>query len=165
VGRPKAAAVAGKLAALGIEVEVDVSRLQPDRSPVLASQQVIVVAVDNLALRRTLDRIHGARVLEGGIGDGVDGFTRVQFHEFPGLRKARDVWAEGDASASRRTDISLPAYQALLRETGDECGTTQVAGRSVATPFVGSVAGAVLAWLGGGATMPNHALRYDVNAL
>ena len=165
VGLSKADAVGRKLAALGIEAEVDVARLQPDRSPVHTSQHVVVVAVDNLALRRTLDHVHGARVLEGGIGDGVDGFTRVQFHEFPGPRKARDVWAEGDAGASRRTDISPPAYQALLRETGDECGTTLVAGRSVATPFVGSVAGAILAWLGGGTTMVNHSLCYDVNAL
>ncbi len=135
-------------------------------SRVLAGhREGLVVAVDNLALRRTLDRIRGARVLEGGIGDGVDGFTRIQLHEFPGARKARDVWTENDARGSRRVDVSQPAYQQLLRETGDECGTTLVAGRSVATPFVGSVAGALLAWLGGGTSMPNHALHYDVNAL
>src|SRR5262249_25014281 len=98
-------------------------------------------------------------------GDGAEAFTRVQFHEFPGERKARDVWADDDARSSRRVDISQPAYQALRRTTGDECGTTLVAGRSVATPFVGAVAGAVLAWLGGGTSVPNHALSYDINAL
>jgi hypothetical protein len=41
-------------------------------------------------------------------------------------------------------DISRPAYQALLKQTGDECGTTLLAGRSIATPFVGAFAGAVL---------------------
>lgn len=165
VGRAKVDAVADRLALLGIDLVRDAIRLHLDRNPVQASDQLVVIAVDNLALRRALDRIHGSRVLKAGIGDGADAFTRVQFHEFPGPRKARDVWAADDPRGSRRVDISQPAYQTLLRKTGDECGTTLVAGRSVATPFVGALAGAVLAWLGGGAAVPNHALSYDVNAL
>lgn len=80
------------------------------------------------------------RIFEGGIGDGARGFTRVQFRSFPGSRMARDVRAGKDLRATRAVDISVP----LLKETGDECGTTLVAGRSIATPFVGAFAGAVL---------------------
>jgi len=32
----------------------------------------------------------------------------------------------------------------LLRRTADECGTTQLAGKSIATPFVGGFVGAIL---------------------
>jgi hypothetical protein len=103
-------------------------------------------------------------IVECGIGDGSEGFTRVQMHAFPGRRLARDVWQGEDARASRTVDISRPAYQAMLRETGDQCGTTMVASRSVATPFVGAFAGAVLAHLsrleGNG-----DAWNFDLNGL
>jgi hypothetical protein len=42
---------------------------------------------------------------------------------------------------------ALAVDRALLAESCDECGTTLVAGRSVATPFVGAFAGAVMARL------------------
>lgn len=104
------------------------------------------MAVDNVALRRALDRLQAQRVLEAGIGGGIDAFTRTQLHEFPGPRKARGVWMGDDAQSSQAIDISKPAYQSLLEQSGDECPTTR-AGRSVATPFVGSFAGALLSWL------------------
>lgn len=89
---------------------------------------------------------------------------RVQMHAFPGRRLARDVWEGEDVRASRPVDISSPAYQTMLRESGDECGTTLVASRSVATPFVGAFAGAVLAHLfrleGAG-----DAWNFDLNSL
>jgi hypothetical protein len=165
VGRAKVEAVGDKLRSVGIEVVLDPTRLDITQSAVHASEKLVIIAVDNLALRRGLDRLLGARVLEAGIGEGSDAFTRVQLHEFPGQRKARDVWAGDDPRSSRHVDISRPAYQALLDHTGDECGTALVAGRSVATPFVGALAGAVLAWVGGGAALADSALNYDVNAL
>lgn len=144
IGRLKVQAVGERLAQLGFAVSLDTQRLNlvDNFSPVQADQAV--VAVDNMALRQSLDRLTGMRIFEGGIGDGPGGFTRVQFHSFPGPRMARDVWVGEDPQATRAVDISAPAYQALLKETGDECGTTLVAGRSIATPFVGAFAGAVL---------------------
>ena len=73
---------------------------------------------------------------------------------------ARDVWAGEDPRASRVVDISAPAYQALLKQSGDECGTALLAGRSIATPFVGAFAGAVL--FGLAASDPEqHRARFD----
>ena len=48
---------------------------------------------------------------------------------------------------TRVVDISAPAYLALLKQSGDECGTTLLAGRSIATPFVGAFAGALMCGL------------------
>lgn len=165
VGRKKVNAVATRLKCLGVRVRRDPVRMDLDTGPVTSGQPLCVVAVDNLALRKSLDRVHGAVVVEAGIGDGVDGFTRVQAHVFPGRRLARDIWAGEDPKASRTVDISRPAYRSLLEESGDECGTTLVAGRSIATPFVGAFAGALLARLSVSSELREHAWNFDVNSL
>jgi hypothetical protein len=165
VGRYKVDAVADKLEMLGLTVHRDRGRLNLDEGSIRFAEGVVVVAVDNVALRRSLDRLEARCILEGGIGDGPTAFTRVQFHAFPGSRKAYDVWAEDDASANRVIDVSQPAYRALFQQTGDECGTTLVAGRSIATPFVGAFAGAVLSFLCSGALSGDTSWNYDVNNL
>jgi hypothetical protein len=145
IGRSKVDIVAEKLEQLGFGVVRDKAKVVLDEGSVISSDPMVLVAVDNIGLRRGLDRLHGARILECGIGDGAEGFTRMQMHAFPGRRLARDIWQGADPKASRAVNISRPAYQAMLRESGDECGTTLVASRSVATPFVGAFAGALLA--------------------
>lgn len=162
VGRKKVDAVADRLASVGFEVVRDYEKLSLEEDLVPLQVRTAVIAVDNLGLRRGLDRLRGVRVLECGIGDGADGFTRVQMHRFPGSRLARDVWAGEDPRASRHVDISKPAYQALLGESGDECGTTMVASRSIATPFVGAFAGALLACL---KEASGDAWNFDLNCL
>lgn len=157
--------LATRLIELGVKVVQDLARLDVDSGPVTSAQPLCVVAVDNLALRKSLDKVRGAAVLEAGIGDGVDGFTRVQAHAFPGRRQARDILVGEDPKASRAVDISKPAYQSLLKECGDECGTTLVAGRSIATPFVGAFAGALLARLSSSGELQEHAWNFDVNSL
>ena len=104
-------------------------------------------------------------MLEAGIGDGADAFTRIQLHAFPGSRKASDIWMGEDIRAIRAVDISKPAYQSLLAKSGDECGTTLVAGRSVATPFVGAFAGAVISSLAMDSIGCDYAWSFDVGCL
>jgi hypothetical protein len=165
VGSSKVKSVAKRLEALGVQVKGDPARLNLDGGAVQSSQPLCIIAVDNLALRRSLDRLQSAQVLEAGIGDGPDGFARVQAHAFPGPRLAMDVWAGDDPAASKAIDISKPAYKSLLEQSGDECGTTLVAGRSIATPFIGAFAGAVLARLSYVGDLQRHAWNFDVNAL
>ncbi len=86
-------------------------------------------------------------------------------HAFPGRRLASDIWVDGDLGASRTVSISKPAYQTLLDETGDECGTTLVAGRSIATPFVGAFAGLVMARLSTSTGLREDSWNFDVNVL
>lgn len=162
VGKKKVDVVAEQLEALGMHVQRDYKQLSLDSGIVHSAHDLAVVAVDNIALRRSLDRLDAKRILEGGIGDGADAFTRIQLHAFPGPRKARDIWLGEDARAVRAVDISKPAYQALLEKSGDECGTTLIAGRSVATPFIGAFAGAALCMLAKDSLSSDYAWNYDV---
>lgn len=166
VGRKKVDVIAAQLELLGIQVQRDYERLNLlDTSEVRSSQDLAVVAVDNIVLRRSLDRLHAERILEAGIGDRAEAFTRVQLHAFPGPRKARDIWIGDDDRAGRAVDLTKPAYQALLAKSHDECGTALVAGRSVATPFVGAFAGALLSILAVHRSADAHAWSYDVSSL
>jgi len=166
VGRLKVDAVAERLESLGIEVQRDGTRLNLATPDVVQSEQdLAVVAVDNIALRRSLDRLHASLVLEAGIGEGTEAFTRVQFHAFPGLRKARDIWVGDGERSSRTSNLSQPAYQTLLAKSGDECGTALVAGRSIATPFVGAFAGALLSILACHERNGTCSWNYDINGL
>lgn len=162
IGRPKVMVVAEQLEALGVRVERDMRRVDLGTDGGLRAPELTLIAVDSFAFRRTLDYLGNVRVLEAGIGDGRNGFTRIQAHAFPGPRKARDIWQGDDPRATRVVDITQPAYQALLAQTGDQCGTTQVAGRAVATPFVGAVAGALLNRLAGSAERKTYAWSFDV---
>lgn len=164
IGRSKVDAVAEKLEQIGFGVVRDTAKVVLDTGTVVSDYPMVLVAVDNIGLRRGLDRLHASRIFECGIGEGTEGFTRVQMHAFPGRRPARDVWQGEDPRASRVVDISQVAYQSMLRESGDECGTTLVASRSIATPFVGAFAGAVLAHMSqlGGA---EDAWNFDLNGL
>lgn len=165
VGTLKVEVAARDMRQLGYRCEPVSKLLELERS-IQSSDEVCIVAVDSLGFRRQLDKLQGPRIVEAGVGDGVDGFTKSQLHILPGRRAAADIWSEGDSRASRQTNISAPAYQKLLHETGDECGTTQLAGRSIATPFIGAFVGALLYSLSisGGTNFPDS-FALDANAL
>lgn len=165
VGRNKVDVVAEQLESLGVHVQRNYECLDFNSGIVRSEHELVVVAVDNITLRRSLDRLHAEHVLEAGIGDGSDAFTRIQLHSFPGPRKARDIWIDNDPRSARAVDLTKPAYQSLLAKSGDECGTTLVAGRSVATPFVGAFAGALLSILAIDRNNDVHAWNYDVSNL
>ncbi|MES9841936.1 MAG: ThiF family adenylyltransferase [Candidatus Thiodiazotropha endolucinida] len=166
VGRKKVDVIAEEFESFGVQVQRDYERLNlADAGMVRSAQDLAVIAVDNIALRRSLDQLTAERVLEAGIGDGAEAFTRIQLHAFPGPRKARDIWIGNDPQATRSIDLNIPAYQALLAKSGDECGTALVAGRSVATPFVGAFAGALLSVLAVEQGGEVHAWSYDISSL
>jgi hypothetical protein len=162
VGRKKVDVLADLLQSLGVVVHRDYQRVDLDAGVVRPEEELAVIAVDNIALRRSLDRLQAKRVFEAGIGDGTNAFTRIQMHAFPGPRRARDIWVGDDARAARSVDLSKPAYQTLLAKTGDECGTALVAGHAVATPFVGAFAGAVLHTLVRGRGDGEFAWNFDL---
>jgi len=168
VGKLKVDVVGGKLSQLGFACEAIANKLILDEMPEITKLQTCIVAVDNISLRRGIDKLPVERVVEAGIGDGISGFTKTQLHVFPGLRTAADTWSNGDKKAAELVSIDAAAYQDILRKTKDECGTTQLAGRSIATPFVGAFVGACLfnLWVSGNSERSKQcAWNLDVNAL
>ena len=108
-----------------------------DEEPTLA-----LCAVDNELARSALEDVGFVKVIEAGLGGGPDDFLGFRTHVFPGARKARDVWKQ--AETSRDIPIDLPAYEKLAASGIDQCGLTQLAGRTVGAPFVGAIAAAIV---------------------
>lgn len=98
--------------------------------------------VDNQPARSALEDVGFSKVIEAGLGGGTDDFLGFRTHVFPGGCRAKDVWKPVETERVARTD--LPAYEKLAAAGVDQCGLTQLAGRTVGAPFVGAVAAAIV---------------------
>ena len=98
--------------------------------------------VDNEPARNALEDVGFAKVIEAGLGGGVNDFLGFRTHVFPGGRRAKDLWKPVETNRVARTD--LPAYEKLAAAGVDQCGLAQLAGRTVGAPFVGAIAASVV---------------------
>ena len=108
-----------------------------DGEPILA-----LCGVDNEPARNALEDVGFERIIEAGLGGGTDDFLGFRSHVFPGRRRAKEIWEPVETKRVARTD--LPAYEKLAASGVDQCGLTQLVGRTVGAPFVGAIAAAVV---------------------
>lgn len=103
---------------------------------------------DNNAARRDLATAKFFRVMESGLGGTVDNFDTISIHSLPNPRSAEELWPDLSPDADerqrqRREELAQenPAYSSL---GADPCGRADLAGKSVAVPFVGITAAALV---------------------
>lgn len=99
---------------------------------------------DSNSPRRDLPTAGFARVIDSGLGGMASNFDTIALHTLPSPRPPEELWPDlspeeedrvlGDRQRLARDN---PGYRAL---TDDECGRFEVAGKSIAVPFVGAVA-------------------------
>ena len=106
--------------------------------------QLALCGFDKNAARRSLATVNFPRVIESGLGGRADNFDALTIHTLPNPRPASELWPdippeEEDTEVERLTQVAQhnTAYAALER---DECGRFELAGQSVAVPFVGTTA-------------------------
>jgi hypothetical protein len=111
-------------------------RLQK-KEPVLA-----LCGFDSNLTRRDLINANFRRVAESGLGGSASNFDRISFHTLPNPRSAAELWPDlSEEEEGKRRKLQEdharenPGYQRL---GGDECGRYELAGKSVAVPFVGT---------------------------
>jgi hypothetical protein len=99
---------------------------------------------DSNSARRDLATAQFLRVMESGLGGTIDNFDTISFHTLPNPRKAEELWPDlspEEALKQRehqeRVARENPAYSLL---DSNECGRAELAGKSVAVPFVGAAA-------------------------
>jgi hypothetical protein len=90
-----------------------------------------LIGVDNALARQAVEDVGFGRVIEAGLGRGPQDFLGIDLHTFPASRPAREVWSQAGVSDADDADITLPAYRAMLEQSGDRCGTMRLAGRSI----------------------------------
>lgn len=141
LGVRKSRAMANWAEARGFETMIIERPFAADFHVATMEPTVALIGVDNPLARRQVEDVGFGRVIEAGLGKGPQDFLGFNMHSFPASRPARECWSD---DASVETSLDQPAYRALIEATGDQCGTLQLAGRTVGAPFVGAVAGALI---------------------
>lgn len=103
---------------------------------------------DSNPARRDLATAEFLRVVESGLGGTANNFDTISLHTLPNPRTPGELWPdlskdeeERRAANQERVARENPGYARLGK---DDCGRFELAGKSVAVPFVG-VAAASLA--------------------
>jgi hypothetical protein len=109
-----------------------------------AEPRLALCGFDSNPARNDLATAGFARVMESGLGGTKDNFDTVSFHTLPNPRPAAELWPnltpEQEARQRQKWERLArqnPAYAQLAK---DECGRAELAGKSVAVPFVGATA-------------------------
>jgi hypothetical protein len=134
----KVRVVAQQLEAAGITTQLAERRFGAQHVLRSGEPAVALFGVDNVPFRRDIDTAGFAMTVEAGIGSGYRDFRNVRIHTFPGTCAASEVWP-ADLALQAAVDLN-GVYRKLAVERNDLCGITQLASRSVATPFVGAMA-------------------------
>lgn len=140
--KPKVRVVASRLEAAGFTTSLVERRFGPGHRVMVDEPTTALFGVDNVAARRDLDTAEFSMVVETGLGSGYRDFRNIRLHTFPGVRQPSQIWT-AESTAQAATELN-DTYKKLADQRKDICGTTLLASRAVATPFVGALA-AVLA--------------------
>lgn len=99
---------------------------------------------DSNPSRRDLATADFLHVMESGLGGTKDNFDTISFHTIPNPRPAEQLWPDLSQEARAQQEQHFdrvarenPAYAEL---GADVCGRAELAGKSVAVPFVGAIA-------------------------
>jgi hypothetical protein len=143
--RRKVRALAEILEHRGFTTALSERRFQPGQGPLGDEPTLALVGVDNPETRRYLSDAGFEAVIDAGLGAGPAHYLDLQTHTFPADRRSDQIPAWRDRRLATGAHLmALPAYQRMAAESGDRCGTLEVAGRAVAAAFVGATAGALV---------------------
>ena len=99
---------------------------------------------DSNPARRDLQTAEFPRVMESGLGGTKDNFDTISFHTLPNPRSAQELWPD---LSREEQDKQREYLERVARENraysplgNDVCGRAELAGKSVAVPFVGATA-------------------------
>ena len=126
-----------------VERRVDGSFRRTDREPLIA-----LSGFDDNQARQWLSEAGFALIFDSGLGGEVANFDTIAYRAWPNLRSASELWPL--ESARERSDRELRKLQDVTSNDAyrgletDECGRIQIAGASIAVPFVGAVAACVV---------------------
>jgi hypothetical protein len=105
---------------------------------------IAMSGLDRIAARRFLDDLGFERVIDCGLGATAKDYGRFRLNVFDRNYAASTHFAGVEDQTDRNGIIQLPAYQDEITK-GHEmaCGMAELAGASVAAPFVSALVGAL----------------------
>ena len=95
--------------------------------------------------RRNLGSANFKRVIESGLGGTSDNFDTLSIHVLPNPRHVNELWPDLSPAEDEKRYIQQQRVanenKGYTQSGLDECGRIEFAGKSVAVPFVGTIAG------------------------
>ena len=104
---------------------------------------VAISGFDNAEPRRLIENVGFDFIVDASLGNSIDDFDRFMMYTFPdNTVKAVNIWKESSIEKKKNNKKLIETY---LKETNNpECGilASTLAGKAIATSFVGAIAGA-----------------------
>lgn len=144
IGKRKTRVLADVLEQRGFRTTISERRLQPGDGPNGDEPRLALIGVDSPDTRLRLSDHGFDFVVDAGLGGGPVHYLDMQLHTFPAERRSDEIAGWQQMRTLDTSLLDLPAYQHMTHLDGDQCGTIEVAGRSVAASFVGATAGALV---------------------
>ena len=142
-GRRKTQVAARFLERRGFDAAIVDRRVDERTRREIMEPSLCVAAFDGGGPRWLLDDLGFDATVVLGVGGSVSSFDDIELHTLPlSSGKARDIWKSG---AGRLNAERLAASNSFYRRVREEqrCGDLELAGVSVAVPFVGAVTGSL----------------------
>ena len=103
---------------------------------------------DTNPARRHLETAGFSQAIESGLGGKAGNFDTISLHTYPNARPALELWPDLNPSEAEK---EIQRQKKMAQENGgyqgladDECGRVEFAGKSIAVPFVGVTAAALV---------------------
>jgi hypothetical protein len=150
LGRLKTRVALAWLEARGFRPTLVERRFDADTHVYSDEPKLALSGFDGGGPRAVFDGAGFERVIDSGLGGTAANFDAIDLHTLPHpTRRSAEIWPEVslEEKAKRLEQVERlarenPVYQAHAREFG--CGQVELAGRSVAVPFVGAVAASLV---------------------
>ncbi len=99
---------------------------------------VALCGFDKPEPRRQLEAAGFSKIIECGLGGGIQDFDLIHIHTFPAQQMAADIWKAGGTPAEKPNQKLAQAFAT----PGGVCGSLalETAGKAVSTSFVGAMA-------------------------
>ena len=98
--------------------------------------------------RRELGEVDFDRVIESGLGGTSNNFDTMSLHALPNPRCVDELWPDLSDQEEKMREAHQESIaqenEAYARSGLDACGRFEFAGKSIAVPFVGAVAGCLV---------------------
>jgi hypothetical protein len=145
MNKRKARIAAGWLEACGWSTALIERRHHGDISITMDDPPYLLSGLDQVEPRLVLARHGFPFMLDAGIGHGAGDFEGIQIRTIAKCQSIDGLWEEPKAETKRRSAKLLESevYRELEKHVG-QCGKFEFAEASVAVPFVGAVAGALV---------------------
>ncbi len=148
IDRTKARTCAAWLEGRGIQTRLVERRFDKHFRCQRDEPRLALCGFDSNPPRRELDAVDFSRVMESGLGGTPNNFDTVSLHALPNPRCVHELWPDLSEEEEKRREAHLESVaqenEAYARSGLDACGRFEFAGKSIAVPFVGAVAGCLV---------------------